>query len=571
MKRIYLSAISAITVFSLGAQGLNKEITIEKEIVPEQRAATRLDVSHTIIAPQFKSQQLDIREGDNGINTRVAEMPLLPVYDWNYQQINRGYLTAGFFPGYNGYATVGYRFIDSEKDRLNSWIEYDGKCYNNYYMTVATFKPRISDQNVNFGTAYTHQFDKSKFELKFNFGYNSVERRFPLSSPDEPFEMKHGNTRFSLSAAYSGTFGDAGIKYYVLGKGGLFKNNTNDESMPYLGSNIYDKNSGIKGTSEANYALYAGVNYNNLGIDLSGDFLNYNQANYIHLAEETRFPELAYGEGKTVGIITAEPSYRYHNDMFQVKIGVKAQYSMNSGDKFHIAPDIKATAVFSPVFSADLTVDGGVYQNSLLSLFNYSHYLNPLFSYDNYSKPYDAKISFTVGPRKGCYLRLYGGYAKYEDYLVSSSYALGSFLVPKDIKGWYGGVALHAEYRNIVKFDAKYDYKPLEYKHNDTKQAVNLAVTVNPISRLTIAADWNLIFGRKYTLFSITGGGKVIEYPYFGEYKDYNSLNLGANYAFTDKLSVFAKCNNILSHKHGDGIGVPYQKINGLVGVNLKF
>ena len=55
MKRIYLSAISAITVFSLGAQGLNKEITIEKEIVPEQRAATRLDVSHTIIAPQFKS------------------------------------------------------------------------------------------------------------------------------------------------------------------------------------------------------------------------------------------------------------------------------------------------------------------------------------------------------------------------------------------------------------------------------------------------------------------------------------------------------------------------------------
>ena len=116
-------------------------------------------------------------------------MPLSPVYDWNYQQINRGYLTAGFFPGYNGYATVGYRFIDSEKDRLNSWIEYDGKCYNNYNITDATFKPRISDQNINFGTSYTHKFDKSKFALNFNFGYNSVERRIPLSSPDEPFEM----------------------------------------------------------------------------------------------------------------------------------------------------------------------------------------------------------------------------------------------------------------------------------------------------------------------------------------------------------------------------------------------
>ena len=142
--------------------------------------------------------------------------------------------------------------------------------------------------------------------------------------------------------------------------------------------------------------------------------------------------------------------------------------------------------------------------------------------------------------------------------------------MPKDIKGWYGGVALHAEYRNIVKFDAEYDYKPLEYKHNDAKQAVNLAVTVNPISRLTIAADWNLIFGRKYTLYNIRGDGKI-EYPYFGEYKNYNSLNLGANYSFTDKFSVFAKCNNILSHKHSDGIGVPYQKINGLVGVSLKF
>lgn len=564
MKRIYLSAISAITVFLLSAQGLNKEITIEKEIVPEQRAATRLDVSHTIIAPQFKSQQLDIRESDNGINTRVAEMQLYPYYDWQYPQMNRGYLTAGFLPGYNGYATVGYRFIDSEKDRLNSWIEYDGKAYNNYFMNFQD-KRRISDQNVNFGAAYSHHFDKSKFELNFNFGFNSAERAIP-----DNIQLKQGNTRFSLSAGYFGKFGDADINYYVLGKGGLFKNNTDDESMPYLGREYYDKSSGIKGVSETNYALYAGIGYNNLGIDLSGDFLNYNQANYIRISEVGKVPELAFGDGKTVGIITAEPNYRFHNDMFQVKIGVKAQYSMNSGDKFHIAPDIKATAVFGPVFSADLSVDGGVYQNSLLSLFNFSHYLNPLFSYDNYSKPYDAKLSFTVGPKKGCYLRLYGGYAKYEDYLVSSSCEYGLYLTRKDLKGWYGGAVLHVEYRNIVKFDAKYDYKPLTYKHNDAKQALNLAVTVNPISKLTIAADWDLIFGRKYALINIKNG-KDIEYPFFGEYKDYNSLNIGANYSFTDKFSVFAKCNNILSHKHGDGLGIPYQKINGLVGVNLKF
>ena len=101
MKKIYLIFALLPLAFTAGAQGLNKEITIEKEIVPELRAATRLDVSHNILAPQFRSQQLAVSERDMGVNINPDAAPLVPVYDMNSSKLNRGYLRLGYLPEYN--------------------------------------------------------------------------------------------------------------------------------------------------------------------------------------------------------------------------------------------------------------------------------------------------------------------------------------------------------------------------------------------------------------------------------------------------------------------------------------
>ncbi len=577
MKRIYISIFTVISALSVCAQGLNKEITIEKEIVPEQRAATRLDVSHAIISPQLKSEKLNISERELGLNTRPEEHHLLAPFEFERDAFNKGYATVGFLPGYNGYAAAGYNFLDLEtlsgaRNKLNAWIEYDGKSYKSDFGEFAE-KARFADQNFNFGTRFTQNAEKHSFELGVGFGFNSVQRPniYYREADANPEYFKQGNTRFSIGATYRGTVSD-GIKYYINGKFGLHQNNTKDNSMPYGEFPVIEN---LKGTKELNYALYAGVTYNNYKLDISGDFLNYNHFNNAVYDVNTMAEwslAIIPGGGKTTGIITATPGYLYKNDMFKVNIGLKAQYSVNSGDKFHIAPDIKLDATLNPYFAVDVTANGGVYQNSLGSLFNYSHYLNPLLAYGNYVKPYDVKAGITIGPKKGCFFRIYGGYAKFEDYLVSTMNSSSLLLTPMNVKDWYGGANLHVEYKNVVTFDAVYDYKPVEYKHELAKQAVKLYATVRPIEKLTINAGWDLVFGRKYSILQIDGNGEpTINPDQNTRLSDYNSVNIGAAYAFTKNISAFTQLRNILAHDNDITVGVLDQGFNGLVGVSLKF
>ena len=329
----------------------------------------------------------------------------------------------------------------------------------------------------------------------------------------------------------------------------------------------------LKGTAETSFGFAAGVNSGNIGLDICADFLNYNQFNGFSGSNPGGGSWwFVPRDGKTTGIVTARPFYRYRSGILSALIGVKAEYSVNSGDKFHIAPDVRVNAQVSKAFSLFANVTGGVFQNSLKSLYNLNHFTNPALAYENSETAVDANAGFVVGPFKGCYLKIYGGYTSNDDYYVLANYGKTDFFAQANIDKWYAGAEAHLSYRNILDFNAKYAVNPAEYRHECATGHAEFLLTVRPIEKLTLGTGWDYVIGRKYYYCSPDGtlDNQVIDYV-DKSLGNYSSVNLNASYSFTKNISAFVNLRNLTGHQ---SLVSPYlwsQKLSGLVGMSVKF
>lgn len=565
MKRFSLTAVILVTLMTAGAQGLNKEITIEKEIVPEQRAATRLDIQHTIIAPTLNFRQLSISERTAGIDIVPGATPVRAGFYLPPTESYPGYLTLGYFPSYNAYAAAGYRFIDNNSTRLGAWLTYDGTDYDFDSNLHADNKQDINRHNFGLGVDFNHKFtETATIALNSTFGFASGGYDIE-TYVGGPFidRFKFGHTRFNINAKYSDKIEELG--WHVAANAGIFANKSDDKSMPYM---LTSTPEGLEKVNETSFGIDAGIGSDSYGVELSGDFLHYNHFNHLGVTYLPQLVNVGYvpSDGKTTGIISATPHYFYKDtdNNFNVKIGLSAQYSVNSGKKFHLAPDIHASAIFCPYFSAYFNAEGGVKQNSLATLADYSVYLNPLVAYDNYNTPYDLNAGIVVGPYRGCHIKIFGGYTHINNHLMTTQYAIATFFTPHDIYQWYGGAEIHLSYRNMVDFEARYEINPIDWRREQAESALSIAAAVRPANRLEITADWELVTNRKFLEYE----GLAIVARDLG---NYNSVNLGASYGITRQASVFAKLNNILGHKHNILPPVADRRFHGLIGINIKF
>ena len=121
MKKI--SYILLFAAFSAQAQKLSTEITVERTVVPAERAATRLNsVSPSIVPATVQDTRIDMAEyGQPGTLTRSSYL-LAPAAwaDTFALSPYRGYVSAGYFPVYNLGVSAGYRLLQTSDTRLFS-------------------------------------------------------------------------------------------------------------------------------------------------------------------------------------------------------------------------------------------------------------------------------------------------------------------------------------------------------------------------------------------------------------------------------------------------------------------
>lgn len=559
MNKSSILIAALIAGISASAQNFNKEITIERQFNPTLRAATRLGTSPVLRQPKFDIEPLrfsDIviaAETGAAIDTLPAASPMAAISRSPY----RGYAAIGYFPVYNLGASAGYRIIDKAATSLGVWAQFNGSSYNGDFGGDDGNELKFNRNTITAGADFTTIINRAgRLDISADFTYDNLREPW---SPDSD-TRRYSATLFNVDAHWSAR--STTMAYYVSADYHNFSFNRSSLSLP----------------TQHDYNLQGGTAYFftdrlQLAGSIGMDFLS--TSNYILPLDKS---SLAAIGSKTLGLINFDPSFRYNSDMMRLKIGLRIQFMSHMQKSINVAPDITFTITPSSAFTAFATVTGAKRMNTLAGLWEWCPYINPSMAYEASNVPLDANIGFTVGPFAGFSATLSGGYAMANDWLMpdylldipieglQSGIPAPVVLSPVNLRAFHGKLTLAYSHSPLLGVEASCAFAPGSetsawYMNRDrAKLVVNVKAESRPVDRLTVNASFSLRHSRS----AYPGGVEM-------NLGDLNSLDLGADYAFTDAFSVFAKVENILNSRAQLAPGIHAQGIHGAIGAAVKF
>ncbi|MDE6368896.1 MAG: TonB-dependent receptor, partial [Muribaculaceae bacterium] len=244
------------------------------------------------------------------------------------------------------------------------------------------------------------------------------------------------------------------------------------------------------------------------------------------------------------------------------------------------APDVMLDWNVANQFAIYAKISGGEHLNTLRSLYDYCPFVGGIWQYQRSNVPVTADLGFNIGPFTGFSAKIFGGYAKANDWLMPQLSSLGyqssgshKIIIDQtnygayDLAGWHAGVGLSYDWRSIVKAEvtaetASNDIDKAYYLWRDrAKYVINASVEVRPISPLKIAVGYELRTDRHNYLSAIS--------PI--KLKSLSNLTLGASYEISDQLTVFARGENLLNRHYNLVTDIQAQGLKGLLGLSYKF
>lgn len=568
-------ALAVIVSFDAKAQELSKEITIDKDIVPELKESNRLNVTPQIPPLTIKSTKLNYNDKAKATVVPPAITTLEPAENVDTIELSkyRGYAMVGYFPVYNLDLSAGYRFIDKKDMKLNAWLQYNGKSYDAEMRDGSELS--FNDHELKLNADYAQQIDaKTILSASAQYSFNS----FSCPWIDDYTQSVN---RFDVDGLWQSAV--EGLKYNV-GVGysyfGYDKDAVYDNMLYQNAGSAFDAVKEHSGYLKAGASL-ATDEKSQMALDFGAVIIHDN-----HLT----IPAWTLSNG---GIITGyrnNPSYNHsiltltpHFDTkienVSAKIGVQFDYQIDIDNEFNISPDVCLDWAPSSIISAYAHITGGVYQNSMSSIFDVSHYFVPSMAYQNSKIPYIIDAGINVGPLKNATLELFGGYAKANDWYMPAIINGENVMNEVDLGGWHIGVAASYNYKDIAKVRASYESVPQSYDNgyylwrDRAKYVVKALATVTPIAPLDITLDYEYRGSRCAYNQSIINIDNVIALPTYDKVSlgHVSNLSLGGLYRFTDQLSFFVRLENLLNHKYDMLYDIPSQGFAGLVGASYKF
>lgn len=567
--------LGASAAATAGAQQLNKEITVEREVVPIQREATRLNFMPAISLPPLAMQRLS--PSDRAITARVpAGITVLDPAAWAdsiYVSPYRGYASIGFMPLYNAMLSAGYRIVDNSTTRVGAWLQYDGTVYTSRhtpaYNNLFADKKYIRDNTATAGI-YASQRIGASSELSGEFDYtytkfNQISCRDMYSStvmetlPSGKYICHNQSVnRLNADLGWKSTINDlgygirAGYSRFAFGSGREADGQTVD--LPAEKENNFRFGADLS-------ADFDGASLAMLDIDFSG----LNTKSIIDLNDND-------SKDYSTWLLRFSPSYAYRSGVFDIKLGARIDLTHNSGKAFHIAPDVKLAVNPSPMFAFEVSAGGGEWQNTLGSLFAIGRNIDSWSAYSNSHIPLTVDARLRIGPRSGLYGELSGSYARANDWLMPADdgYFGNMRFYQQNIKGFRFGAAVGYRWSTIL--DARVEWQTAK---NDTykgyylwrdraRNVIDASVKVNPIDKLSVDLGFTLRTDRR-TFTHMDGGPSMIPLG------DVRNLSLGATYRLTPSVSVFVEGENLLNHRYSTVDYYESHGITGLAGASFKF
>lgn len=538
-KNILFSVV-ALAGVSAHAQDLNSEITVNHEIVPEERAATRMHFMPSVTLPSVKPGRLAAASNfaPGELTPYVYQLEAAPYASTLRKTPYKGYAVLGYGPIYNLAASAGYRFVDRDSLQAAAYLQFDGSSYKTRYPGLPVhYDGKVSLRRntglVGANTAWQSRAGRLTAELMYQFSdYN-----FPIL--DLQTLLTDGNhIRANVAHAGAGWGATASSIDYKV-------NATYD--MVLFGSGLADN---YKGTVAAGLAWHAtAVSAWALDLGFSLD----------HSAPVGN-----------KGVLHILPAYKLTTRRFTGSFGVDVDVcagNVPTSRRVLVAPDLNLTWLPSAFFNMWLKMNGRIDDNYRGRLYDEQPYLLPGFD-AGYSRIYNGTIGLTVGPWRGASLSLFGGFTTAYDWLMPAVQT--GAMSPVDIKGFHGGLSAAYDYRRYLSLNVKAelaqspdgDYtKGYALWRDHARFSLSCSATVRPIEPLEITVGYRLRTGRQKTL----GNDRNLDLLAV------NNLTAGVNYRITSRWSAFLRGDNLMNRKWYLGPSVPCQGITGMIGASYKF
>ncbi|MDE5554432.1 MAG: hypothetical protein K2J10_04535 [Muribaculaceae bacterium] len=562
-------------MLNASAKDLKTEITVDRTIVPVEREATRLGS----LTPQLLSSPVTMRRlsladyTDPAAITRSASTLNPAAYaDTFALSPYRGYASLGYFPVFNLGASAGYKFIDNSRTRLGAWLQYDGYSYKPYDEKVSDGK--YTNNAITVGASLAQRVgSQSSVGARIGYTYGSVGLPSNFENNSQNANIFDADLSWWSRTRLIGYRLIAGFSHFGYGKDNYF-----DKT---IFSDIPNRALTVKAASENRFNFNGGLAFFGSsvsprgGIDVSADFVS--RKNGIELTPENYQP---ISDG-TLGIMSLTPYFTFHNGRMHGRVGVKVDLSVGGeGKKFHVAPDVMLDWNVTNQFAIYAKISGGEHLNTLRSLYDYCPFVGGVWQYQRSNVPVTADLGFNIGPFTGFSAKIFGGYAKANNWLMpqfsllgmTSSSTSGPIIEQTNygaynLEGWHAGVGLSYDWRSKVKAEltaetASNDTEKAYYLWRDrAKYVINASVEVRPISALKIGVGYELRTDRHNYMNGVT--------PI--ELKSLSNLTLGASYEISNQLTVFARGENLLNRHYNLVTDIQAQGLKGLLGLSYKF
>lgn len=563
MKPLYIITALAVAC-GAHAQDINREITVDRELLPVEKDARRLPLVPEVTLPAVPAARLSTTQ--RAVTTDVpATVRLLDPAECGIAggaSQSRGYIAVGLgAPMFDGALSAGYRFVDTKSTRIGAWLQWDSRVYSRRGAWWRTHAAAI-------GVDAVHRFGpNSLLEASASWTFDRhnmprvAERRYWLTS-----------NRADVSAAWHSAAGS--LNYNVDARYGWFGYAAPSVALPI---------SGIKGTKQNRFGIGGDAwlpisDFANAGLRVDLDLL----ATSACAAPMPGSATYLAGSS-TVGVFTLTPQWRLHTDVWTLALGPRIDFSFNADKAFHIAPAVEAAWTPSSFFAVGVRAGGGEHVNSLADLSQSAMRQVPYTAPGISHLPFTADADITVGPWHGVWLRLYGGWAKANSWAMpvaaEGDLQAGILWACTDISGGHVGAEIGAKVRSWLELKAAYTAAPSDYDNawylnrDRARHVVDAGVNFSPVSALDVAVTYQLRAGRAiYLTDAVSGPMGFTSYSHTRVNPGNMSL-LGVNvsYRFNESLTVFARGENLLGRDALQLDLTPQQGVHGLIGASLKF
>jgi len=550
------AALMAFVGMGAMAQDLTKEITVEKDIIPIEREASRIDRLPQLRLPAVSMKKLSWsdRAVSAPVTASIATLAPASYLSSMERPECKGYVYAGYFPALQAEVSAGCRFVDDENTIAGAWLQYDGSRYKQ--RNIADNKLDYRDHTAKIGVDMAHKFDYAG-TLSARLGYMFSSFNYPTIY-EKGLSQSVNNVDFGMEwRSEPGRF-----EYYAALDYGYFKFGKPDFSFAKAMSENYGDFS-LGGRFDLGGA-------SRVGADMNVEFVNDSESE-------------AFGLKSTAANFYLTPYFKTSGTKYSIKIGVNVGHAFNRGSSTYVAPDVKLEWMPVSQFKVYVSADGGARLNTAAMFFAGDHLINPSQSYETTRKKIGVDGGFLIGPFAGASIKAWGSYATFSRQLMAElseddlGNCTGVYMAPYDFKSINYGIMFSYEYRDIAKGYVSYEGAPRAYDKgyaawsDRAKSVFGAGVSLSPIKALDVTLDYRLRSGR-----AVYVRGASIEGPFEGGYTavklgNISSLDLGATYRFNDRFNVWARGENLLDSRWQENFLLPCKGVTGLVGIGYKF